>query len=59
MGLCAAAAVDATTRTGRIDMSDIVTYVPAASWITTELLRPAAYGALAGICINMIVRWMQ
>ena len=38
--------------------NDIVTYVPVAGWITTELLRPAAYGALAGICINLLSKWL-
>lgn len=39
-------------------MSEIVTYVPQSHWLVTDILRPAAYGALAGICINILMRWL-
>jgi hypothetical protein len=38
-------------------MNDIVTYVPQDHWIWSDFLRPAAYGALAGVCINALFRW--
>ncbi len=37
---------------------EIIEYIPAPSWLVSDFLRPAAYGALAGIVINCIVRWM-
>lgn len=38
-------------------MDNIITYVPEPHWLWTYI-RAAAYGALAGVCINAIMKWL-
>lgn len=38
---------------------NIITYIPEPHWLVTEILRPAAYGALAGIIIKLLMGGIQ
>jgi hypothetical protein len=37
-------------------MNEVITYIPEQPWLLREVIRPAAYGALAGIIINSLLK---
>ena len=39
-------------------MSEALIFVQQPHWFVTEVFRPAIYGALVGICINLIMKWV-